>query len=236
LAQGIIITIDGPAGSGKSTVGRFLAQALGYPYLDSGALYRAVAREARRQGLDLDDGAALAKFLVKFLPRATSDARGFHLWVDGREITGELRTPEVSRDASRVAIQTVVRQWVTGWLRAWADAQGVVAEGRDLGSVVFPDAQVKFYLDAALQVRAERRRQEWQDHGSAPALEKVAAEIAGRDHQDQTRAEAPLKIPDGAIRIDTSKLGPEEVGKQCLAIIQEVLGTGRWENKPSKPV
>jgi cytidylate kinase len=236
LAQDIIITIDGPAGSGKSTLGRFLAQALGYRYLDSGALYRAVAREARRQGLDLDDGEALRAFLPGFQPQANSDAQGFHLWVDGREITGELRTPEVSRDASRVATQTVVRQWVTGWLRAFADAQGVVAEGRDLGSVVFPDAQVKFYLDAALAVRAERRRQEWQDQGAAPALEKVAAEIAGRDHQDQTRAEAPLKIPAGAIRIDTSKLGPQEVARHCLARIQEVLQTGRWENKPSKPV
>ncbi len=236
MTQGIIITIDGPAGAGKSTLGQFLARALGYLYLDSGALYRAVAWQGRRLGLDLEDGRALQAMLAEFQPRATSDDRGFHLWVGGQEITGELRTPQVSRDASRVAVQPVVRQWVNDWLRGFADRRGVVAEGRDLGSVVFPDAQVKFYLEAALEVRAGRRRQEWEAQGGAPALETVAQELAGRDRRDETRAEAPLQVPQGAFRIDTSRLGPEEVGRQCLARIQKIIESGRWEYKPSKPV
>jgi cytidylate kinase len=236
VGSGIVITIDGPAGAGKSTLGRFLARQLGFRYLDSGALYRAVAWRAGRLGLDFTDTAALRAMLEDFQPKVSSDFRGFRLFIDGTEVTQELRTPGVSRDASRVATLPEVRQWVTDWLRDWADGQKVVAEGRDLGTVVFPGAQVKFYLDAALGVRAARRRQDWTSEAAAPALDNIAVHLAERDRQDESRAEAPLRVPPGAIRIDTTNLSPEEVGRQCLASIREALGSGLEEDKPSKPV
>ncbi len=236
MGAGIIITIDGPAGAGKSTAARFLAQTLGFRYLDSGALYRAVAWQAGRRGLDLANPEGLKAMLREFEPRVTSDAAGFRLFIDGKEVTPQLRTPRVSQDASRVAALPTVRHWVTAWLRQWADDHQVVAEGRDLGTVVFPEAQVKFYLDAALATRAARRRQDWDKEGPPLPLEQIVQQLAARDRQDETRVEAPLRIPPGAIRIDTTALDPEEVGRQCLASIRNTLKPGQWENKPSKPV
>jgi cytidylate kinase len=216
-----IITIDGPAGAGKSTVGQRLAQSLGYLYLDSGALYRAVALEAREKGLDLDDPAALRKFLAGFQPEVRSDSQGFHLAIDGREVTAELRTAAVGRGASRVAVLPEVREWVKERLRHLARNGGVVAEGRDQGSVVFPDADFKFYLDAALPTRAARRRGDWQKDGDPPALAAIMEELAARDRRDETRTEAPLKVPRGAITIDTTDLRIDQVVERCLELIDE---------------
>jgi len=226
VGRTIIITIDGPAGAGKSTLGRRLARTLGYRYVDSGALYRAVACHAQEQGLDPADGAAVARLLADFQPHITSDAQGFHLAINGREITRELRTPEVSQGASRVAAQPEVRRWVSEILRSLARDGGVVAEGRDLGSVVFPEAEVKLYLDADLAIRATRRQQEWQEDGAAPSLSGTIQEIASRDCQDQNRALAPLTVPAGAHYMDTTTLNPDEVVEQCLARIREILKAG----------
>ena len=157
MGKGAIITIDGPAGAGKSTVGRRLAQSLHYLYLDSGSLYRAVAWQAGRLGLDLNDPGALAAFLPGFQPELRADGAGFHLLIDGREVREEIRTPEVSRGSSLVAKLPVVRQWVKEHLRWLARNGGVVADGRDQGTAVFPEAEFKFYLDAALSTRAARR-------------------------------------------------------------------------------
>ncbi|MEW6387057.1 MAG: (d)CMP kinase [Thermodesulfobacteriota bacterium] len=224
MARRGIITIDGPAGAGKSTVGRLLAQSLGYIYLDSGALYRAVAWQTNRQGVDLDDPETLGDWLQAFQPLVASDSQGFHLVIDGREVDRELRSPEVSRDASRVATLPAVRRWVAERLRHLARAGGVVTEGRDMGTVVFPEADVKIYLDAALAVRAARRSQEWQNkQDSSPPPEAVMAELASRDRQDRTRAEAPLRIPPEAFCLDTSDLRPEEVVQQCLSRIRAIL-------------
>jgi cytidylate kinase len=218
-----IITIDGPAGAGKSTAAKGLARALGYLYLDSGALYRAVAWQAMRLKVAVDDGGSLAAFLENFKPQVTFDEAGFHLFIDGQEVTRELRTPEASQEASRVAAIPQVRCWVTDFLRRLAGNGGVVAEGRDLGSVVFPEAVVKFFLTADLTTRAARRRLEWQSDQVPVDLEKTMAELANRDRQDETRAAAPLKVPDGAIAIDTSRLAPEEVVHTCLAEIRAAL-------------
>jgi len=223
VGQSIIITIDGPAGAGKSTLGRRLAQALGYRYVDSGALYRAVAWQARETGLDPADSAAVARLLAHFQPHIASDSQGFHLAVDGREITQALRTPEVSQDSSRVAAQPQVRQWVSNILQSLAQDGGVVAEGRDLGSVVFPDAEIKFYLDADLTIRATRRQQEWQDDGLAPGLAGTLKDMAARDNQDQSRVVAPLTVPAGAHFLDTTTLNPDEVVEHCLATIRKTL-------------
>lgn len=223
MGHKITITIDGPAGAGKSTLGRRLAQALGYRYVDSGALYRVVAWQARQAGLDPADRDALAQLLVDFRPQVTAASQGFHVAVAGRDITQELRTPEVTQGASQVATQPQVRQWVNQLLQNLARNGGVVAEGRDLGSVVFPDAAVKIFLDANLATRASRRQKEWQNSGGSSDLSSTQSAIAARDHRDKTRGTAPLTVPQGAHYLDTTNLKPEEVLTQCLAIIRENL-------------
>jgi cytidylate kinase len=223
-----IITIDGPAGAGKSTVGRRLAQALHFLYLDSGALYRAVAWQAGRLGVELNDPRALADFLAGFQPEIQGDGVGFHLVIDGREIREEIRTPEVSRAASQVAKLPVVRRWVNEHLRWLARNDGVVADGRDQGTAVFPEAGFKFYLDATLDIRAARRLQDCRPKAGAQcapytypaALEEIKRDIEARDRQDETRAEAPLTVPAGAIVIDTTDLTVDQVVARCLAQIE----------------
>jgi cytidylate kinase len=227
-----IITIDGPAGAGKSTVAKLLAAALGYRYVDSGALYRLVGWHAAERNLDLDDTAALSAFLEELQPEITADAQGFHLFLEGREISRVLREPRVDRAASRVAALPPVRNWVTAKLRRLAAHGGVVAEGRDLGTVVFPQAEVKFFLDASLETRALRRRRDQQNADILPTTEKVAMELADRDRRDSTRAAAPMRVPGDALVIDTTNLNPQEVVRQCLARIGEVFPeTGGLEMK-----
>ncbi|MFI5331040.1 MAG: (d)CMP kinase [Desulfobaccales bacterium] len=230
MGKGAIITIDGPAGAGKSTVGRRLAQSLHYLYLDSGSLYRAVAWQAGRLGLALDDAGALAAMLPGFKPELRADGAGFHLLVDGREVREEIRTPSVSRGSSLVAKLPAVRQWVTEHLRWLARNGSAVADGRDQGTAVFPEAEFKFYLDAALSTRALRRQKDWQPNAGAqcapytdpPSLEEIMLEVAARDHQDETREAAPLTVPPGAIVIDTTDLTVEQVVERCLAVIKGV--------------
>jgi len=226
-----IITIDGPAGAGKSTLGRLLAQSLGYLYLDSGALYRAVAWQAQRLGLDLDRDSTLEEFLAGFAPEVTADSRGFHLVIDGAEVSEALRSPMVTRESSRLAAQPLVRRWVKDRLRQLAANGGVVAEGRDQGTAVFPGAAHKFYLSAALATRAERRRREWQGEGDAPSLVNMMADIAARDLRDETRDEAPLRVPQDACVIDTTDLSIEAVLQQCLARIRGIDLAG-WNLNP----
>lgn len=220
MGKRAIITIDGPAGAGKSTVGRRLAQTLHYLYLDSGSLYRAVAWQAERLGLNLRDPGALAGFLPGFQPEIRAGEAEFHLLIDGREVREEIRTPAVSRGASLVARRPVVRQWVKEHLRWLAKDGGVVADGRDQGTAVFPEAEFKFYLDAALRTRAERRARDWQGNGDPPDLEEVRRDLAARDCQDENRAAAPLRVPPGAMVIDTTDMTVDEVISLCLAFIE----------------
>ncbi|MBW1917814.1 MAG: (d)CMP kinase [Deltaproteobacteria bacterium] len=219
----MIITIDGPAGAGKSSVGKRLAQWLGYLYLDSGALYRAVALVAGRQDINLDDAQKLENFLANFDLRVDSGPEGFRLWSQSQEITQAIRQPWVSQAASRVATLSPVRQWVGTRLRAWGENRGIVTEGRDMGTMVFPHAEVKIYLDADPEVRLQRRRQQLQAQGRELPADQVRAELADRDQRDRQRQEAPLCIPSGAQVIDSTNLSLEEVVHACQELIRPVL-------------
>src|SRR6202161_1760869 len=184
----IIIAIDGPAGAGKSTIARSLARRLGFTYIDTGAMYRAVALWALRAGFDLDD----LHRLEQLAREARIEFDGDRVLLNGEDVTAAFREPEVTQAASKVSIAPGVRKALREEQRRIGSLQSVVMEGRDIGTVVFPDAQVKIYLDAAPEVRAVRRASE-----TGAAVAEIAQEIAERDHRDRTRTEAPLtQAPD----------------------------------------
>jgi cytidylate kinase len=219
-----VIAIDGPAGSGKSTVAKAVAVRLGVPYLDTGAMYRAVAFAALRRGIDPDDAEAVAR-LAQQVTIEVED----RVVVDGVDATIEIRGPEVTRAVSTVAANPDVRSELRRRQREWAaEHGGGVIEGRDIGSVVFPEAAVKVFLTAADDERARRRFKEVTDlhyDGSSPGLavegattvEHVAADLARRDHADSTRVTAPLAVAEGADIIDTTGRGVDEVVDDVLS-------------------
>jgi cytidylate kinase len=228
-----LVTIDGPAGAGKSTVSRMLASELGFTYLDTGALYRAVALRAR-QSPDLrewlDDGGALDRVppelggLAGALDLRFGDG-GTRLWVDDAEVTAEIRAPEVSQGASRVSAVPEVREALLEAQRRIGRAGGVVAEGRDVGTVVFPDAEVKFFLTADVACRAQRRVDELRARGLPADLAQTRREIEERDRRDANRAVAPLRRPEGAIEIDSGPIGPSEVLSEMIRVVRAREGS-----------
>jgi cytidylate kinase len=206
-----VIAIDGPAGSGKSTVARALAARLGLPYLDTGAMYRAVAFAALRRGVDPEDAEPVARIAREFDLAMDPDGT---VRVDGVDATIEIRGPEVTRAVSLVAANPGVRDEMVRRQREWAEAHGGgVIEGRDIGTVVFPDAEMKVYLDARPEVRAARRSKEVTDLD----YETVAVDLARRDALDQGRADSPLREADGALVVDTSELTIEGIVDALLA-------------------
>jgi CMP/dCMP kinase len=206
-----VIAIDGPAGSGKSTVARALAERLGMDYLDTGAMYRAVAFAALRRGIDPDDADLVAR-LTDGLELDVADK----VTVDGVDATIEIRGPEVTRAVSTVAANPAVRKELNRRQHEWAEARrGGVIEGRDIGSVVFPEAAVKVYLTASDAERAARRSKEVLDMN----YDEVAADIARRDHIDSNRTTDPLTVADGAIIVDTTATPIEDVVEQVLALL-----------------
>lgn len=207
-----MITIDGPAGAGKSTVAGELARRLGYRLIDTGALYRAVAWRVREAGIDPEDPQVIGRLLAE----TTVDLKDEAVLVDGRDVTGLIRAAEVGELASRLAALSAVRAKVTPIQRRLAAAGGAVLEGRDTGSVVCPDAEVKFYLDASPEVRAVRRQRELRGRGIAADPEAVRSEILRRDRQDMERELAPLVIPEGATVIDSTGRSVEEVVRLML--------------------
>jgi CMP/dCMP kinase len=199
-----VIAIDGPAGSGKSTVARGLARQLGLDYLDTGAMYRAITFAALRRGVDPGDAEPTAEIARTVDLQASTEG----VWVDGVDATIEIRGPEVSRAVSLVAANPGVRAEMVRRQREWAaERGGGVMEGRDIGSVVFPDAVLKVYLNARPDVRAERRAAEV----TGLDYETVAADMARRDALDQGREADPLRLPDGALEIDTSDRTVDEI-------------------------
>ena len=214
----MVITIDGPAGAGKTTVSRGLADRLGYRYIDTGALYRGVALAAQRAGVAPDDDEGLAALCQGLRLSFVRDAAGCRLYNGDEDIEGLIRTPEISMLASAVSARPVVRRFLLEVQRQFAREKGAVFEGRDMGTVVFPDAELKFFLDAPLAIRARRRHAELAGR-SAQTLEDVLNDMARRDHNDQTRAVAPLRPADDAIIIDSATLSPEEVVERMIEAI-----------------
>ena len=196
----MIVTIDGPAGSGKSTAARELAARLGFQFLDTGALYRVIAYACLERGIDIDNQAAVAE-MAQEVEIVFQERR---ILVDGADVTERIRTPDVSRGASVVASNPEVRKVLDALQRKLARGHNVVTEGRDQGTVVFPDAECKFYVTADSRERATRRQQEMQQEGAAAPFEEILAQIRERDERDRTRSVAPLRRAEDAIAVDTS--------------------------------
>ena len=228
-----LVTIDGPAGAGKSTVSQELADRLGYTYLDTGALYRTVAlcvgedaslQQALGSGR-LDEGAqARLGELTGGLPIRFEDG-GRRTWLGERDVTDVIRTPEISQAASKVSAVPAVREALLGLQRRLAAGGGVVAEGRDVGTVVFPDAEVKFYLTADPECRARRRVAQLAEAGIEADLAETQREIEERDARDQGRAVAPLRRPDDAVEIDSGPLSAGQVVARMLEVVTSRKGS-----------
>ena len=200
-----VVTIDGPAAAGKSTTARAIAERLGWRYLDTGAYYRALALKAERAGLLADDDSATALARATRIEFSGDPARP-HVLLDGEDVTDWIRTPEVSEGASRIAAFPGVRRLLVDWQRSLREAGPLVGEGRDLGTVVFPDADVKLYLDADLATRAARRQAELRARGLPAELSQVQEDMRSRDERDRSRADSPLKPAPDAVVLDTSGL------------------------------
>ena len=216
--KSLLITIDGPAGAGKTSVSRELADRLNYKYIDTGALYRGVALEARFAGVSQDDDTGLENLCSTLSLNFVKDERGLRLLSNNSDITDQIRTPEISMMASAVSARPVVRKYLLDLQRNMGREKGVVFEGRDMGTVVFPDADKKFYLDASQKVRAIRRYRELESK-TFQTLEDVEREISLRDENDGKREVAPMKPADDAVIVDSTDLSVNDVVEMMLAYI-----------------
>lgn len=218
----LVVTIDGPAGAGKTTVSRILADRLCYRYIDTGALYRGVAFEARSAGLAPDDDMGLENLCRTLNMNFVRNEKGLRLWSNNSDITDKIRTPEITMLASAVSARPVVRRYLLDLQRDMGKEKGVVFEGRDMGTVVFPAADVKFFLDASRKARALRRYQELASKTSQ-TLEEVERDIKRRDENDSTRSLAPLKPAKDAIIIDSTNLSIEAVVGLMLSYFEKAF-------------
>jgi cytidylate kinase len=216
-----VVAIDGPAGAGKSTAAKRLAVRLGYTFLDTGAIYRAVALSARNRGMSWADpvqlGALALGLDIRFVPTGETN----RVLVAGEDVTSEIRTAEISDGASRVSALPEVRAALLDIQRRVAAQHAVVAEGRDVGTVVFPDARAKFFLTASAEERARRRTKELESAGRQADFEKVLVEMRARDERDSTRSVAPLAKAKDAIEIDSGGLTPEQVVEKMMTVVRE---------------
>ena len=219
-----VLTIDGPSGSGKGTVCRAAAKALGWGLLDSGALYRLVALAGRHAGVALDDAEGLSRIAEQLDIRFGSDSAGDELvLLSGREVTRAMRTETAGSDASKVAALPLVRAALLGRQRRFAVPPGLVADGRDMGTVVFPDARVKIFLTASAAERAARRHKQLKEKGVAATLAALSREIAERDERDITRSASPLVASEDAVLLDTTGMPVDAVVGRVLEIARASL-------------
>ena len=219
-----VITIDGPSGSGKGTVSRAVAKRLGWALLDSGALYRLVALAARRSSVSLDDGAALGQLAARFNIRFGSHETGEEaVWLEDQDVTRAIRTEGAGNDASKVAALAPVRAALLERQRRFAVAPGLVADGRDMGTVVFPDARVKIFLTASPAERALRRYKQLKEKGVTANLAALSLEIAERDERDSTRSASPLVASADATMLDTTGMSVDDVVERVLQIARALI-------------
>lgn len=234
----MIIAIDGPAASGKSTTARMVAERLGFTYIDSGAMYRAITLKAIREGVDVEDEVKVAELaknaIIEF--RMVDDHQ--KVFLDGEDVTEDIRLPEVSRKISPVASNPQVREIMVQQQRSIASGKDVVMDGRDIGTVVFPDADVKIYLVASVEERARRRWRELKQKGIVADMNQIREDILRRDHADQNREVGPLKKAADAIEIDTSELTIEQQVEKIIALIRQKFPDkgNEDENKKNNPV
>lgn len=219
MSRGLRVAIDGPTGAGKGTVARLVARRLGYRYVDTGAMYRAVAWKALREGVDLEDGPAVAEVARRTQVRLEPAGDGLRVLCDGEDVTEAIRSVEVSAAVRRVAANPGVREVLTRQQRKLAEDGGVVMEGRDIGTVVLPHAEVKVYLEASLEERARRRFQEMRERGEAVSLEAVRELVRQDDELAKTRPTAPLRPAEDAVVVDTTGRSPEEVAEEIVALV-----------------
>jgi cytidylate kinase len=222
----MVVAIDGPAGSGKSTTARLAAERLGYLYLDTGAMYRALTGKALQLGIDPKDEEAIAR-LSRAIQLEVREVDGsMRVFVDGSDVTPGLRTPEISRHVSFVARVPEARRLLVAIQRRIAEHRDVVVEGRDIGTVVFPEAAVKIYLDASLEERVRRRRLDHEKAGESVPVEDLRSEIAARDTIDEGRADSPLRRAKQAVVIDTTGMTIEQQVEKVLDLVRRATGVG----------
>lgn|SRR3990172_5081777 len=212
----IIVAIDGPSGSGKSTVAKLLAGRLGYMYIDTGAMYRAVALQAKRDDIDINDSAALIRLCESVKLEFVPDNGGLRTILNGEDVSEAIRTPEMSMAASDISARKEVRQALLSLQRRMGENGGVVLEGRDVGTVIFQNAEAKFFLDASLEERGKRRYKELAAKGMNVTLEQTIDDVRKRDINDSSREIAPLKMAADAVLVDSTNLGIVEVVEKMI--------------------
>jgi cytidylate kinase len=220
--NGLVIAIDGPSGAGKSTMARLLAERLGYIYIDTGAMYRSIGWKAKREGIDPADEQRLAELCARTAVTIKKDNKDPRVFVDGIDVSGEIRTPEMGMMASAVSKSPAVRARLLTLQRELGINGGVVMDGRDIGTVVFPEADMKFYLDASAEERGRRRYIELKAKGMDVDRAQITREIEERDRQDSGREIAPLRRADDALLIDSSAMSIDEVLNRMVSEIAKV--------------
>jgi cytidylate kinase len=225
MKRELIVTIDGPSGAGKSTVSQLLAERLKYKYVDTGALYRIVALKVKQEDIDPESEGDLSLLCSRLNISFDQKNGKLRVFLEGKDVTEKIRTPEMSLLASKVSAKKVVRSALLGIQRKLGGEGGIVVEGRDMGTVVFPEAEVKFFLKASLKTRGERRFNQYLEKGKVFDLDQIIREVEKRDLDDTRRALSPLKPADSAIEIDSTRKSIEEVVKEMLKVVQKHLSS-----------